>query len=437
MAKLTNISGFPEWLPGEKIVENRIIAVIRSVYESYGFLPIETPAVELLSTLGSKGVIDKELYALRRVQASEDQEAELGLHFDLTVPFARYVAQHLSELQFPFKRYQVQKAWRGDRPQKGRFREFYQFDLDIVSREELPLSCDAEVLCAFTEALGQIGVGEVCVKINSRKLLRGIYESLGLSDAQARAALIVVDKIDKIGAEKVIAELISAASLDSVVAGRIVEFAKIRVAASDVASMLKGLEIKHPLFEQGAQEIQELLRLLPASVQKPIELDVSLVRGLDYYTGMIVEAALTKFPHVGSIGGGGRYENLASEFSAQKLPGVGLSIGLTRLLSVAFEAGLLQAAAPTTVNMLVTVLSEDQRSRANEVAAEFRAQGIPAEVYFKSPKLGKQIEYAEKKGIQFVAFVSDSGVEVKDIVNKNQKPLKEWLATNPVRSPGS
>jgi histidyl-tRNA synthetase len=200
MAKPSKISGFPEWLPEQKIAEDLIISKIKAIYESYGFVPIETPAIELLTTLGSKGVIDKEIFTVQRLKADGASEAELGLHFDLTVPLARYVAQHDHELSFPFKRYQLQKVWRGDRPQKGRFREFYQFDIDIIGRNDLPVACDAEVLSVVGLVMNEFDVGGYQLRINNRKLLAGLYESIGLDGEGAKKAITAVDKLLKIGA---------------------------------------------------------------------------------------------------------------------------------------------------------------------------------------------------------------------------------------------
>jgi len=229
MAKISNISGFPEWLPDQKLVEERIIAQIRQIYSSFGYTPIETPAVELLSTLASKGVVSKEIYALHRAQEQEDdgkKESQLALHFDLTVPFARYVAQHNGELSFPFRRYQVQKVWRGDRPQKGRAREFYQFDLDVVGRDTLPLCLEAEVLSAFDRAWCAIGVPGHRIRINNRKILLGFYSSLGLNEEQRVSAIRIVDKIDKIGAKGVQSELVKDPSITEAIAEKIISIAE-------------------------------------------------------------------------------------------------------------------------------------------------------------------------------------------------------------------
>lgn len=426
MSKLGKISGFPEWLPEQKIAEDKIITAIRTVYESFGFTPIETPAVELVSTLSSKGVVAKEIYALRRLQ-DEGEESELALHFDLTVPFARYVAQHTHNLIFPFKRYQLQKVWRGDRPQKGRFREFYQFDIDIIARDTLPVSCDAEVMTAFDRAFLKIGIGKHTLRINNRKILKGFYESLGLSEEQSKAAITVVDKLDKIGVDGIQKELTKISGISSGAIGKICEATTVRCSPSEMRDKLSALAGKNLMFTDGVDELTELLSLLPKETKDRITVDMSLARGLDYYTGMIVEVGMVDHPEFGTVGSGGRYENLASDFSGEKLPGVGVSIGLTRLLDLAFSKGLLPTDKKTPAELLITVYSEAQRLWCNQVADELRAMNIPTEVFYRSPKLGKQIEYAEAKGIKKVLFLNDETktIEVKDLTTKEQRQVKD------------
>lgn len=430
MSKISSISGFPEWLPEQKIIEDRIIALIKAVYVSYGFTPIETPAVELMSTLAAKGVVDKEIYCVSRAQAEPGAEAEIGLHFDLTVPFARYVAQHFNELQFPFKRFQLQKVWRGDRPQRGRFREFFQFDIDIIARENLPLSCDAEIIEVLDRAFRAAAIARHGIKLNNRKLLQGIYRALGLEEEQRKAAITVVDKINKIGKDGVLKELREQLQLDSNVATKILEFAELRVSLADAEKKLPGLVPDDAWCAEGVRDILALKTLLPSEAVDVIEVDFSLARGLDYYTGTILEVHLIDYPNFGSVAAGGRYEDLASQFISKKLPGVGVSIGLTRLMDLVFSEKLIpvQERAPTKV--LVAVADDVQRARCNEVARELRALGVSTEVNFTSPKFGKQIDYAAGKKIPHVLFISDSGeIEIKNLVSKEQAKvtsLKAW-----------
>ena len=434
MAKIGKISGFPEWLPEQKIAEDRVISTIRAIYESFGFTPIETPAVELISTLGSKGIIDKEIFAVKRLKADESDDAELALHFDLTVPLARYVAQHGSFLSFPFKRYQCQKVWRGDRPQKGRFREFYQFDIDIIARDELPLSCDAEVVSVIGLVMDALQFGEYSIRINNRKLLSGLYSELGLDESACRAAIVIVDKLQKIGAEGVRAELQKISGISEAAVEAIIKTTEIRCSADKLTERLNPLKLISPLITEGVQDLVAIWELLPESVKNSAVVDLSLARGLNYYTGLIVETTLIKYPEFGSVFSGGRYEDLASEFTTQKLPGVGVSVGLSRLMELAFTEGLISTSQRSPTRALVTVYSEDDRRLSNDVAQQLRSAGLPTEVFYKAPKLGKQIEYAESKGVRYVLFIDAATreVKVKDLVTKEQtkiENLAEWART--------
>lgn len=433
MARINKISGFPEWLPEQKLIENRVIARVRSVYESYGFTPIETPAVEFLTTLSSKGVVDKEIYAVKRLQG-ESEEGELGLHFDLTVPLARYVAQHSHALVFPFKRYQLQKVWRGDRPQKGRFREFYQFDIDIIGRDDLPMAADAEVLAVTDRAILSMELGPHVIRINNRKILQGFYAGLGLSAEATKSAIISVDKIDKIGPAGVKAELAKIEGVNNEVADRIVASTALKFPSSEIASQISELNIRNEELDAGAAELTAIMNLVPESTRARCLVDFSLARGLAYYTGIICEVGLTNYPDFGTIASGGRYDNLASQFTDQKLPGVGVSIGLTRLMDLVFSHQIIPTAAKAPSEVVVTVYAESDRQKCNEIADELRDAGVPTEVYLKSPKLGKQIEYAETKGARYVLFFdTGSGViKVKDLLTKDQQEvtsLREWAAS--------
>ncbi|MBN8548257.1 MAG: histidine--tRNA ligase [Deltaproteobacteria bacterium] len=433
MSKISKISGFPEWLPEHKLLENQIIGLITAAYESHGFTPIETPAVELMETLAAKGVVDKEIFQVSRAQADANAEAELGLHFDLTVPFARYVALHFNELQFPFRRYQLQKVWRGDRPQRGRFREFYQFDIDIIARENLPLSCDAEVIELVDAAFRAIKVLRHSIKLNNRKILQGFYRKLGLDDAQRKQAIIAVDKIHKIGRDGVLKELREHARIEAADAEKIVAFATHRAPLRSAAADLAALLPDDPWCAEGLAELVTVGSLLPEICLDSVEVDLSLARGLDYYTGTIVEVCLPDYPEFGSVSAGGRYEDLASQFINKKLPGVGLSIGLSRLMELIISENLMPSAKRCPTTVLVAVLNEEQRAQCNAAARRIRAAGTNAEVYFQSPKLGKQIDYAAAKAIPYILFVSESGeFEVKDLSTKEQKKvssLEAWCTS--------
>lgn len=432
MSKIKNISGFPELLPEQKLIEDKVISIIRKIYESHGFQPIETPAVELLSTLSTKGVVDKEIYLLRRAKedSTQSDEGQLALHFDLTVPLARYVAQHFGSLTFPFKRYQLQKVWRGERPQKGRFREFFQFDIDTIAVDELPLACDAEIVSAIGKVFLELALGEFTIRLNSRKILFGAYKELGLSEEQQKQTITVVDKLDKIGVDGVKKEL-GAAGLASNTIEKIVELTKLRDKLENIEDVLSSPALSSTLCSSGKEELMTFSKLVSKSIIPNIKIDLSLARGLDYYTGLIYEVVFNQFPEFGSVCSGGRYDDLASQFINKKLPGVGVSIGLSRLMELILSKDLMKLESKTKTKVMVAVYSEDQRPKCNEIADELRKYGVTCEVFFKSPKLGKQLDAAASRQIPFVLFINpETGVyEAKDMSSKSQQvisSLKDW-----------
>lgn len=429
MAKLTPISGFPEWLPQEKILEDNVVSIIRSIYESHGYTPIETRSVEPMSVLASKGDVSKEIYAIERAtadkagDASEGKEDRLALHFDLTIPFARYVAQNLNELVFPFKRYQLQRSWRGERPQEGRFREFYQFDVDVVSLEDLPLCHDAEMISIIYKAFTKLGLGDFQIKINNRKLLLGIYEHFGLNETERQDTVIAIDKIDKIGPGGVKKALLTLGLKDSI-ADEIIKCAGVKVPVSEFAGAVRSLGPTNELYNSGVREITEVLNFLVPGAENRVLVDLSLARGLDYYTGTIIETVLTDHRSFGSVAGGGRYENLTSRFGNKNIPGVGISIGITRLMSLILAKGLLQTKERCPTRVLISLLNNESMTQSIRLAEVLRSGGVNTEVFHKPSKLGKQIEYADKKGIPFVAFANENNsLEIKDLTTKEQKPV--------------
>jgi histidyl-tRNA synthetase len=431
MAKLSKISGFPEWLPEQKLVEDYVVGTVKRIYESHGFTPLETPSVELISTLTAQGVEDKELYVLQRLKAEPEAKAELGMHFDLTVPFARYVAQHMNNLVFPFKRYQCQRSWRGERPQKGRFREFYQFDADIVCRESLPLACDAEILMLLDKVYRTLNIGSYRLLVNNRKLLAGIYAHLGMAEAAQKSAIIAVDKLDKIGRDGVLKELQEQAGVVAEVAEQILSFTELRTHPAEFSEKVSSLGVSGDLFDQGVEELKQIFSLLPAQFCENIVVDLSLARGLGYYNGLIVEARLVDYPEFGSVGGGGRYEDLASQFSNKKLPGVGVSVGITRLMELIFDHDLLEPGKKTPSEVLISVYAEEDRPRLIEIAETLRGLGICCEVFPTSPQLGKQIDYGAKKDIPYVLFSESEGemLHIKNIRTGEQvevPDLADW-----------
>ena len=413
------ISGFPEWLPEYRAVEQRWMDHLRKVFESYGYCSLETPAVEELDVLAAKGEVDKEIYVLQRLHsdANDKGEARLALHFDQTVPMARYVAQHFGELTFPFKRYQTQKVWRGERPQLGRLREFYQCDIDVIAIDNLPLAFDAEMPAVIYEALMGLNIGRVQIRISNRKILLGLVEALGVSDSVyvTRA----VDKLEKIGADAVAELLKKEAGLNPADIEEVLKLAAIKGDASALAA----IKPRNAQMEEGVNELIFVMNNL-----KDINAiaDLSIVRGLDYYTGTVYETALLDIPEfTGSVCSGGRYDDLAGSYINRHLPGVGISIGFTRLFDVLSHYGHIKPGAKTPTQVLVVLPSEERRPQAAATASALRKRGFNVELYHAPQNVKKQMEYANKKGIPFVWFppFDDAGKhEIKDMVSGTQSP---------------
>ena len=424
MSKILPISGYPEWLPQQKRFEQALMGRLAEQLELCGFLPVETRAVEPLSTLLSKGD-DKEIYVLKRLHATADEVEKLGLHFDLTVPFARYVEQFQADLVFPFKRYQMQKVWRGERKQEGRYREFMQCDLDIVGQNQLPLHFDAEMalllqqlLAVFPKAIAE----KYQLKLGHRKILQGFYAGLGV--AQITEALRCVDKLAKIGAEAVLELLMKEAGLSVQQAEKALALGQVQSPDEGFAEAVQVLGVSHPMLDEGIAELSETIRLIRAGTgagaQTNISVDLSIARGLDYYTGTVYEGFLEGHTHIGAICSGGRYDQLVGG-EKKSLPGVGVSIGLTRLLGYGFDHQLIDWQMPSVVQVLVIITDDSMRLAANAVAATLRNRGIGADVFHQTQNFGKQIRHAEKRGIPYVWFVKEGLVgEVKQLATGKQ-----------------
>jgi len=428
MARPTPLSGFPEWLPDGRLVEQHVLDVLRRTFELHGFAGIETRAVEPLDQLLRKGETSKEVYVLRRLQeepgAEADRAGTLGLHFDLTVPFARYVLENAGHLAFPFRRYQIQKVWRGERPQDGRFREFVQADIDVVGAGALPYHYEVELPLVMAEALGalqEIGVPPVRILVNNRKVAEGFYRGLGLTDVEA--VLRSIDKLDKIGPDKVAALLVAEAGADEVQAHACLDLAAISGSDETVVDRVRELAGEsNDLLEEGLAELGALIRAAAVRAPGVVVADLKIARGLDYYTGSVYETVLVGHEQLGSICSGGRYDTLASD-GANTYPGVGLSIGVSRLVSRLIGGGLVTATRSVPSAVLVAVTDEEHRDRSDAVAAALRARGIPVEVAPSAAKFGKQIRHADRRGIPFVWFVADdegTPDQVKDIRSGEQ-----------------
>jgi histidyl-tRNA synthetase len=432
-AKPTPLSGFPELLPGQRSVEQHVIDTLRRSFELHGFAGIETRAVEPMDQLLRKGDTSKEVYVLRRLHESDAAaDAGIGLHFDLTVPFARYVLENAGRLEFPFRRYQIQKAWRGERPQDGRYREFTQADIDIIGRDELPFHHDVEIAKVMVEALNRLDfLPPFRLQVNNRKLIQGFYAGIGVADLDE--TMRIVDKLDKLPAEVVRGMLMSEAGLTAEQAERSLELAQIRATDTSFVDRVRALGVSHDLLDQGLAELAELVRgCAPLTTDKvTVVADLSVARGLDYYTGTVFETRLEGSEHLGSICSGGRYDALASDGRAT-YPGVGISLGISRVLVPLFNAGVLDATRSVPSAVLVALADEDSRAASDQVASRLRAHGVPCEVAASAQKFGKQIRYAERRGIPFVWFTAADGKhEVKDIRSGEQVPADPDTWTPP------
>ncbi len=421
MSRPAALSGFPEWLPAERIVELSILDTVRRVFELHGFCSLETRAVEPLDQMLRKGEIDKEVYVLRRLHAEDDEgDNGLALHFDLTVPFARYVLQNAGHLDFPFRRYQIQKAWRGERPQEGRYREFTQADVDIVGRDSLAFHHEVEVALVMAEVFRALPCPPAVILVNNRKLAEGFF--LGAGAADAAAALRAIDKLDKIGAAKVADLLVDEAGLTPEGAQLCLSLAAIRSEDTSFVEQVRALGVEHPLLDEGLAELAAVVGAAHSRMPGALVADLKIARGLDYYTGTVYETQLVGYESFGSVCSGGRYDALASD-GRTTYPGVGISLGVSRLMSVLVGRGLVTASRSVPTAVLVAVTAEESRGASEAVADELRARGISTEVAPKADKFGKQIRYADRRGIPFVWFPdSDGGHAVKDIRSGDQVP---------------
>ncbi len=423
MPRPTPLSGFPELLPGARVVEQFVVDRLRETFELHGFASIETRAVEPLERLTKGGEIDKEVYTVRRIHAETETRDELGLHFDLTVPFARYVLENAGQLSFPFRRYQIQKVWRGERPQEGRYREFTQADIDIVDAERLAGHHDVELplvtLAAFERLHTDLGLPPVLMRVNNRRLAQGFYLGLGIEDPTA--VLRVVDKLDKIGPARVESGLVEECALSETQAAACVRLATISSADTSFVAEVRALGVTSELLDEGLDQLADVVSAAARHAPGRLVADLKIARGLDYYTGTVYETELRGHTGLGSISSGGRYDSLAADGKAA-YPGVGLSIGLSRMLVPLLGKGMLSASRPVPTCVLVAVDDEQSRDDAVAVAEQLRSRGISSEVAPKADKFGKQIRYADRRSIPYVWFGSGAHGEVKDIRTGEQLP---------------
>lgn len=407
------LSGFMELLPQEQLKFDKIVRTLQDVYASYGFLPLDTPILESSEVLLAKagGETEKQIYRFNK------GDTDLAMRFDLTVPLAKYVAKNYSSLTFPFKRFQIGKVYRGERAQKGRFREFYQADIDIIGDTKLDIMNDAEVPSIIYNIFTSLGLDDFTIRINNRKVLSGFFEILDLSE-NVTDILRIVDKIEKIGPDAVAKELEDLGT-SSEQCREILKFISISGSTQQVIEQLRAYSNKSAAFDAGVDELEAVANGIAAFnvPEKNYKIDLCIARGLDYYTGTVYETTFNKHPEIGSICSGGRYDNLAEYYTDKKLPGVGISIGLTRLFYILSTMGYLNASAAGPAVLVIPMTSD--LSYAIGTATAMRAAGVPAQIYFEQKKFKHKIGYADKLGIPFAAFIGEDEIAAGKVTLKN------------------
>ncbi|MBR7000875.1 MAG: histidine--tRNA ligase [Lachnospiraceae bacterium] len=410
------LPGFMELLPEDQIAFNKMYDTIRKVYEQYGFLPLDTPTIELSEVLLAKagGETEKQIYRF------EKGDNDLSLRFDLTVPLARYVAQHYPDLPFPFKRYQMSKVFRGERPQKGRFREFYQCDIDVIGSDTLDLVYDAEMPAIIYRLFKELDFGSFTIRMNNRKVLNGFFTELGYAD-KIGDILRTIDKLEKIGRDAVISELteygVQAADTE-----RILSFLAITGTNDEILAGLSAAGVTNETYLEGVAELNKVVDYLRkfGVEESAFRIDLTIARGLDYYTGTVYETMLNDYPSMGSVCSGGRYDNLTGYYTDQKLPGIGISIGLTRLFYQLRENGLIKKAG-SIAKCIVIPMGEDDMGTAVSVAAGLRGQGIPTDVYYQQKGMKQKMKYAARLGIPYAAIIGESERLAGTVMLKNME----------------
>ena len=420
------LSGFMELLPRQQMVMERIMEILRETYSLYGFTPLDTPVIEASEVLLAKGggETEKQIYRFTK------GDADLALRFDLTVPLAKYVALHYNELSFPFRRYQIGKVYRGERAQRGRFREFYQADIDIIGDGKLDVTNEAEIPAIIYQVFTRLGLHRFQIRVNNRKILNGFYAMLGLTD-KAGDIMRTVDKLDKIGAGKV-RDLLTAEDigLTEDQAGEILTFISIQGSNQQVLSALESYRGRNEVFDQGLDELHTVVKYLSAFgvPEKKFAVDLTIARGLDYYTGTVYETTMLDHPEIGSVCSGGRYDNLAEYYTDKQLPGVGISIGLTRLFYVLQEQGMLNEALNSApADALILPMTGDLGPAA-ALATQLRQAGVRTQLYTEQKKFKQKMTYADRIGVPYVLFLGDDEiaqgtVSVKDMATGEQVAL--------------
>lgn len=426
--------GVLELLPLEQVAFQRMLDTIRRVYERFGFVRIETPSIERTDVLLTKsgGETERQVYFVQSTGSLEQgSDPELALPFDLTVPLARYVAEHEQQLAFPFRRYQIQRVYRGESPQRGRFREFYQADIDVVGRDRLSLRYDAEMPAVIVQVFEELALGDFTVQLNNRRFIRGFLEDLGVADPDVQAAVLrEVDKLDRRDPERVRASVAGLGVAPDAVQ-RLFSLVETPPASHDDAlDLLDSLRGDHPVLESGVEELRTVLTAMRALgvPEHRYVFAPAIARGLDYYTGTVYETRLDAHPEIGSICSGGRYDDLAGLYTSSTLPGVGISIGVTRLFWQLRELGEVGGSATSSVEAYVTVMDDAGIDAGLALASELRSAGVRTEAAVEAGRLGKQLKYADRAGIRFAIIAGpderDRGtVTVRDLVDQSQTEM--------------
>lgn len=418
MSKVTPkiMPGFMELLPEDQILFNGIVDTIKSTYESFGFLPLDTPVLELSEILLAKagGETEKQIYRFKK------GDSDISLRFDLTVPLARYVSMRYNDLVFPFKRYQIGKVYRGERPQKGRFREFYQCDIDVIG-ENLSLKHDAEIPTIIYELFKKLDFGKFTIRINNRKVLNGLFSSLDLT-LKSTDILRIIDKIDKIGIKEVEKELLEL-GISNEKTSKILDFINIKGSTEEILKSLKELNIKDETFEQGIYELEYVTNSLNSFGldNSYYTIDLTIARGLDYYTGTIFETTLDDYMSLGSICSGGRYDNLTNYYTDKQLEGIGISIGITRLFSKLREMGIVKPNSKSLVKLLVIPYSDANLEYSMNIAKVVRDNSINCEIYLEDKAFKKKLNYANRLGIPYVCIIGDDEEKSNTVTIKNME----------------
>ena len=415
--------GTLELLPRDQMVFQHMLDVIRRSYQRFGFVPVETPVFELKDVLLTKsgGETEKQVYFVQSTGGlQQGHEADLALRFDLTVPLARYVAEHERELAFPFRRYQMQRVYRGERAQRGRFREFYQCDIDVIGKDKLDPAFDAEIPAIIVQIFEELKVGDFTIHFSNRKILRGLLSGYGVSDEEKQKLILrEIDKLDKIGPEKVRAALVELGLNDSQTES-LLTLINANTGKDEVLALLTGLKCEDPIFSQGLQEVTNTVSSLRALgvPENRTRLNLAIARGLDYYTGTVYETLIDAHPEFGSVCSGGRYDDLASHYTKSKLPGVGISIGLTRLFDQ-LNAHKLLPPVPNFVQVLVTQMDASLSAHLSCARHRLRRAGFNVENYLEPAKLDKQLKYADKAQIPVVLLIGSDEQAKETVILKN------------------